>query len=335
MIDNAVAAAADFIRCPFADRMSSWFDKRRQDNLEETAHPPAPDQRGGIGDDDHAGRGDELQRHQPCWLEGAPADEDGGAAAAAAGPCAGPPVKEMEPSKVARVLSCDAQHARVELCGRELQLDLRFEEEEIEPLFSGGCWAGSVIWYASLLLCDVVLDADKRTRRETGVDNCAGIAKVRLEAAGVEGPAEPHYFEHGRGGEFALPVDATAKLPAIRGRRVLELGAGCGLPGLAAHMTGAALTLLTEQPAVTAMLDRTVSTHFVEAAAEGSLAAVALDWNEVKPPAGEGSDDPGESGEGGGGGGGGYDAAWPPRCRRAAGPWDVILVSDCVYEPLY
>ena len=74
-----------------------------------------------------------------------------------------------------------------------------------------------------------------------------------------------------------MPVDAAARLPAIRGRRVLELGAGCGLPGLAAHMSGASMTLLTEQPKVTAILDRTIAAHFAQAAAEGTLAAAPLD----------------------------------------------------------
>ena len=36
----------------------------------------------------------------------------------------------------------------------ELSLDLTLGESQIEPMFSGGAWAGSVIWSAALLLCD-------------------------------------------------------------------------------------------------------------------------------------------------------------------------------------
>ena len=49
--------------------------------------------------------------------------------------------------------------ALVEVMGRRMVLDLRFPADEIEPIFSGGCWAGSVVWSASLVLCDVIAQA--------------------------------------------------------------------------------------------------------------------------------------------------------------------------------
>lgn len=103
--------------------------------------------------------------------------------------------------------SCEAL---VEILGRQMLLDLRFPAEDIEPLFSGGCWAGSVVWSASLVLCDVIAQAAAADDRE----------------------------------------DSSGRrvLPRIRGRRVLELGAGCGLPSLTAYISGASAVLLTEQP---------------------------------------------------------------------------------------
>ena len=47
------------------------------------------------------------------------------------------------------------------LCGifsllgrREIAFDLRFNEDQLEPMFSGGTWAGTCVWSASLLLAD-------------------------------------------------------------------------------------------------------------------------------------------------------------------------------------
>jgi hypothetical protein len=90
-------------------------------------------------------------------------------------------------------------------------MDLRFSASEIEPFFSGGCWVGSVIWSASLVLCDVLA-------RVAAGD---GIASTAL-AVGGGGCG-------GGGGDHA-----AATVPSVRGLRVLELGAGCGVPGLVA-----------------------------------------------------------------------------------------------------
>lgn len=60
-----------------------------------------------------------------------------------------------------------------------------------------------------------------------------------------------------------------------------------------------ATTLLTEQPSVVSLLERTVATHFGQAASAGTLAAAELDWYAVGP-----SED--------------HAAAWPASCR---GSW--------------
>ena len=177
------------------------------------------------------------------------------------------------------------------------------------------------MWAASLVLCDVVAAA----AQQQGDASAAG----------------------------------SSLLPAIRGARVLELGAGCGLPSLTAHLCGAAATLLTEQPTVASLLQRTVSEHFPTAAAAaggrspdpttapgegeagqqgrpvGRIAAAALDWAAVARPTPEPAAAEAEPAVYRGRG-------WPPLCGptpTAGGAegweWEVILCSDCVYEPLY
>ena len=125
------------------------------------------------------------------------------------------------------VLVCCA--ALVEILGRQLLLDLRFPAEDIEPLFSGGCWAGSVVWSASLVLCDVIAQA--------AVADSTGTVAM---GSPIDGSGDGSNGGEGDGSQRLLP--------RIRGSRVLELGAGCGLPSLTAYLSGAAEVLLTEQP---------------------------------------------------------------------------------------
>ena len=75
-------------------------------------------------------------------------------------------------------------------------LDLRFPADEIEPIFSGGCWAGSVVWSASLVLCDVIAQA------------AAADADATNDATN-DGSAAPGDDGGGGGG--------GCRLPAIRG----------------------------------------------------------------------------------------------------------------------
>merc|ERR1712185_398817 len=37
---------------------------------------------------------------------------------------------------------------------RKLRLDLRMSENELEPIFSGAAWAGTVFWRAAIQLCE-------------------------------------------------------------------------------------------------------------------------------------------------------------------------------------
>ena len=40
---------------------------------------------------------------------------------------------------------------------RQLELDLRLGQDEIEPIFSGAAWAGTVLWRAAVQLCERLL----------------------------------------------------------------------------------------------------------------------------------------------------------------------------------
>ena len=111
---------------------------------------------------------------------------------------------------------------------------------------------------------------------------------------------------------------------AIAGRRVLELGSGCGVAGLMAHAMGAAHVSLTDLPAVLPVLTRNAQ----RSCGSGS--------------GGSGGDGSGGGGSGGGGDcgdGGGVDAKWEvwalewddeDRAAQVAraGPLDVILGAD-------
>ncbi len=234
-------------------------------------------------------------------------------------------------------------------------LDLRFPAEDIEPLFSGGCWAGSVVWSASLVLCDVVAQAAAADDREDG--------------------------------------SGRRVLPRIRGRRVLELGAGCGLPSLTAYLSGAGAVLLTEQPTgketntiataphptrcpvhschlcrgpdaespgcastVASLLQRIVAQHFPEVGAPtestagstadrdacdgaglGWIGACSLDWAKVAAAKSYSELDLARrlSVVAGAGGSGAGDGAETATSTGGTTTWDVVLISDCVYEPLY
>jgi hypothetical protein len=82
-------------------------------------------------------------------------------------------------------------------------------------------------------------------------------------------------------------------------RRVLELGAGTGAAGLAAGALGAARVLLTDRPHLMQLLE----SNIVANGMGGVASAVPYEWGEPFP------------------------------AEMAGDPWDLILLSDVIYEP--
>lgn len=88
-----------------------------------------------------------------------------------------------------------------------------------------------------------------------------------------------------------------------RGKRVLELGAGCGLAGLSAWRAGAAAVCLTDLAENLPRLREIVAQQQVDELASGSVHVAALDWTQPLPPA------------------------------IASTRFDVVLACDCVFWP--
>lgn len=91
----------------------------------------------------------------------------------------------------------------------------------------------------------------------------------------------------------------------VAGRRVLELGAGLGLPGCAAVQAGAAsLTLADRDAATLALAARSAALNAPQLAASGAISTLAADWTDLD--------------------------AWP-----APGAVDLVLASDILYDPAF
>jgi len=78
-------------------------------------------------------------------------------------------------------------------------------------------------------------------------------------------------------------AEGDAAVVAVRGARVLELGSGTGLVGLAAAAAGAAAVVLTDLPYALPLLTANVQ-HNVEATAGAQVHVAALDWTRPLPP---------------------------------------------------
>ncbi|EQC26402.1 hypothetical protein SDRG_15747 [Saprolegnia diclina VS20] len=91
----------------------------------------------------------------------------------------------------------------------------------------------------------------------------------------------------------------------VRNLRVLELGAGLGVPGMVAGILGAPHVVLTEQPELVPLLRTNIRRNF--AASSSNVEAAVLSWG---------------------------TAATTAFCAKY-GAFDVVLCCDCIYEPLY
>ena len=145
------------------------------------------------------------------------------------------------------------------LSGKTLTLALNHEEYDLEPIFSGAAWAGSVLWAAAQVLTEVVLLND------------------------------------------TVPV---------HDKSVLELGCGLGIPGFCAALLGAREVVLTEQPTLMPLLVRNINRNFPLDCECAQPKAAPLSW---------GTDETEIFAAG----------------RRQSSPFDLILICDCVFEPLY
>ncbi len=159
-----------------------------------------------------------------------------------------------------RVTENTVSRATLQLLGsHDLTLDLTFDQDCIEPLFSGGAWAGTTVWNASMLLADWL-------QQRVGEAN-------------------------------------------LSDKRAIELGAGTGMPGLAAWLLGADV-LLTEQAPLHNTIAHNLRKNFPDSSRPLPEVRV-LDWFlPLSQQLGNGS-------------------------SSESNIFDYILVSDCVYEPLY
>ena len=73
---------------------------------------------------------------------------------------------------------------------------------------------------------------------------------------------------------------------AVRGAAVIELGAGCGLPGLASWVCGARRVVLTDLPENLPRLDAVLAANGAgDASGRVRMSTAALDWCQPLPAA--------------------------------------------------
>ena len=90
---------------------------------------------------------------------------------------------------------------------------------------------------------------------------------------------------------------------AVRGAAVIELGAGCGLPGLASWACGARRVVLTDLPENLPRLDAVLAANGAgDASGRVRMSTAALDWCQPLPAA-------------------------------LMQPWDLVLAADAVFWP--
>ncbi|CEG50389.1 Putative N2,N2-dimethylguanosine tRNA methyltransferase [Plasmopara halstedii] len=157
---------------------------------------------------------------------------------------------------------------RVRVNGKDLNLTLVMQADELAPLFSGAAWAGTLLWDAAVHL----------TRRFL------------------------HDYHH-------ILQDPHNLLC------VLELGAGIGVPGMAARIAGAHHVVLTEQNELLRLMRVNLAANAAvlnlshNHETKGGIVARPLSW--------------------------GVSETKEYLTRYATEKIDVVLSCDCIYEPLY
>jgi predicted nicotinamide N-methyase len=256
---------------------------------------------------------------------------------------------------VVQISKHDGDFVTLELCGHQLSLDLRFDNEEIEPIFSGG------------------VPTEPFTHRPTDSPTHqpphSWLASVSQTLAHRMAPRSmlSHWPQAWAGSVIwhasmamcdilAASCDPSNDLPSVRGKRLLELGAGVGLPGITAHLLGAG----EARPDVCACTCRVCTTALHAAAAAAIVTWARLEgdrvWQSVsispglpqvlltdqQPVDGLLARSAAASGPLAGMPAAGSVAAaaldWADSgaCDGLVDPaWDYVVVADCVYEPLY
>ncbi|KAG2766150.1 hypothetical protein JG687_00004130 [Phytophthora cactorum] len=163
------------------------------------------------------------------------------------------------------------ESTRVRVNGKDLNLTLLMQADELAPLFSGAAWAGTLLWDAAVHLA----------RRF--------LTDYRLQ---LEDPSNS--------------------------LGVIELGAGIGVPGMAARVAGAKHVVLTEQDELLRLMHVNLAANAdvlnlpsgeEDVDDKGGIVARSLSWGVQQTKE--------------------YLAQYPNE------KVDVVLSCDCIYEPLY
>ncbi|ETI55214.1 hypothetical protein L917_01904 [Phytophthora nicotianae] len=163
------------------------------------------------------------------------------------------------------------ESTRVRVNGKDLNLTLLMQADELAPLFSGAAWAGTLLWDAAVHLARRFL-TDYRQQLE----------------------------------------DPNNSL------RVIELGAGIGVPGMAARVAGAKHVVLTEQDELLRLMHVNLAANAEvlnlpngeqDVEDKGGIVARPLSW--------------------------GVQQTKEYLAQYSNEQVDVVLSCDCIYEPLY
>ncbi len=175
---------------------------------------------------------------------------------------------------------------------------MAFREIELLPdsvtlrVYQNRAWAdlatGATVWDAGLVLAHYLAkqhqgEAQQGSRELRRVDSL-GVINDRMQIAAM-----------------TTCADGTC---VVQGKRVLELGAGTGVVGLAAAALGAARVVLTDQEAVTPMLEQNIALNQLHV--EASAVAQPLMWGDA--------------------------AQLQDALAALGGAPDVVLAADCVYQ---